>query len=102
MGKKKTRCPRKPADLFMGICGIERQTAIASVHKNVSADQFAEAGDPLDERYEIEIMGQDVFDGIGAEEQIKICRKLAPWLSKYADHLEYRYKNQSKLNIQLD
>lgn len=77
-------------------------TEAAKVFEDFYSEDFSEEGDPISVRYDAKLMGESMFDGYGPKDQINIARKMARWLIKYADWLEYRYKNQNKLKIKIE
>lgn len=77
-------------------------TTIAAVHEDFYSEDFAEEGDPISVHIDAKLMSESMFDGYGPKDQINIARKMAKWLLKYADWLEYRYNNQKKLKIKIE
>jgi len=87
---------RKPATLKL----FKRE--IATVFTDFYGDQFAEEGDPINMKVDVNYFDDSMFDGFTPAEQIKLCRKFAPWLLKYADWVEYQVANEERLNIRVE
>jgi hypothetical protein len=81
--------------------GKKGKMIIAEVFSDFWSDDFAEKGDPISARFDVKIFDELIFEGFDPKNQVKISRRLAEFLLRYAEWLEYKVYRQDKLKIRI-